>query len=118
MMAIEPSCTALWLTASRKCHYGRFRNGHLPELAGGEKLEPIHVMKHFSPQVELMRLVARQFEWELSGLGADRYLKNLLWRAIRRLPGRLRAPVRKMKDGDMTLPYRAVLPGFPRPVVS
>lgn len=118
MKAIEHRCTVSWLAASRKCHYGRVRDGHLPELASGEKYELIHVMKHFSPPMELMNQVARQFEWELSGMGADRYLKNLLRRAIRRLPGRLRAPVRKMKGGDMTLPYRAVSPGFPRPVAS
>ena len=86
MMAIEHRCTALWLTASRKCHYGRVRDGHLAELASGKKFEPIHVMKHFSPPVELMRQVARQLEWELSGMGADRYIKNLLRRAVRRLP--------------------------------
>lgn len=89
MMAIEHRCTALWLTASRKCHYGRVRDGHLAELASGKKFEPIHVMKHFSPPVDLMHQVARQFEWELSGMGADRHLKNLLRRAVRRLPGAL-----------------------------
>jgi|GEM_PF-5177549 type VI secretion system secreted protein VgrG len=84
MMAIEYHCTVLWLAASRKCHYDRVGDGHLPELASGEKFEPIHVMKHFSPPVELMRQVARQFELELSGMGSDRHLKDLLRQAVRR----------------------------------
>jgi type VI secretion system secreted protein VgrG len=83
MMAIEHRCTVLWLAASRKCHYGCVRDGHLPELVSGEKFEPIHVMKHFSPPVELMRQVERQFELEPSGIGSDRHLKNLLRRAVR-----------------------------------